>query len=183
MPRTATRKRKTEDEEVDDILDELDEDEELEDEDEEVEDDELEDDEDVEEEDDDEEPDEAPRAKRSRTKKTASKKKAAAKDGIGTAELAAEAGVSSRELRMFLRDQNIQANREGRYNWPSVDSREAQMIIKKIKGGAVSKLRKEQLDKVKARGTAKRATAKKSTAKRTTSRKSTTTKKRAAARS
>jgi hypothetical protein len=136
--------RKTVEDELDDLdLDDLVEDEVEEDDDEEFEDD----------------PDEAPKAKRSRKAKAAKPKKE--KVGIGTKELAEEAGVEPRQLRAFLRSAGYQPRdeREGRYSWPSLRDPEAREIVKKVKSGAIDKLNKEKLADLKE----KKAPAKKST--------------------
>jgi len=128
--------------------------------------DEIEDEDDVEVEvDEDEDPDEAPKARRSRKSKSSKPKKE--KTGIGTKELAAEAGVEPRALRAFLRSSGYQPRdeREGRYSWPSVRDPEAREIIKKVKSGAIDKANKEKLDELKEKRTAK---AKSATRKRST---------------
>ena len=162
------RKRKTDDEDeidalVDGLDDELDEDEDVED----VEEDEEEDVEEDEEE--DEDPDEAPKRSRSRKSKTKKVTKTKVeKTGVGTVEVAEAAGIEPRQLRMYLRAQGIQGgdSREGRYNWPSLQSKEVQRIIKDIKGGAVKQLNEEKLSSLK--GKSKKSTAKKSSAKKRT---------------
>lgn len=150
------KSKKSAEEEIDDLVDDLDE---LEDEDTEVE-EEVEEDEDVEDEDDDadeddddeaedEDPDEAPKAKKSKKSKSKSKTPKAKKEkvGIGTKELADEAGVEPRQLRAYIRQQGIQPrdDRDGRYTWPSLKDKEAQRIIKAVKGGAVDRANKERL--------------------------------------
>ena len=129
------RKLKSVEDELDDLdLDDLDD---IEDE---VEEDEVEEDEDDELEDDD--PDEAPKARRkSRTKAKAKPAAKKEKTGVGTTELAAEAGVEPRVLRAFLRSGEFQPRdeREGRYNWPSLRDPEAREIIKAVKGGAAAR--------------------------------------------
>jgi len=136
--------RKTKVEEIDDLVDDLDE---LEDEDLEVEVDE-----------DEEDPDEAPKKRRPRK---AAKPKAE-KTGIGTAEVADEAGIESRQLRMFLRAKGYQPRdeREGRYNWPSLNDPEVKQILSEIRKGEAEKLNKEKLAALKE----KKAAAKKTTA-------------------
>lgn len=146
MPR-----RKSAEEEIDDLVDDLDE---------------LEEDEDVEVEDEveeieDEDPDEAPK-KRRRTRKTTTKPKAE-KTGVGTTEVAEAAGTEPRQLRMYLRAQGIQPrdDREGRYNWPSLNDPEVKKIVKAIRDGAVEKMNKEKLDSLKGKSSAKKTTASK----------------------
>jgi hypothetical protein len=162
------RKAKSEEDEIDELVDSLDElDEEEEEEVEEVEDeDEFEDEE-------EEDPDEAPKSRRGRKKKTAAKKAAPEKSGVGTAEVAAEAGIEPRQLRMYLRSKGIQPgdDRDGRYNWPSMNSKEVQTILREINKGAVDKLNKEKIADLKGRSK------KKTTAKKTTRRKVRTQKK------
>lgn len=163
------RKSKVEDE-LDDLdLDDLDE--VSDDEDEEEVDEEVDEDED----DEDEDPDEEPKAKRSRKGKTKAKASKPKKSGIGTAELAEAAGVSSRELRQFLRGSGYQPRdeREGRYSWPSVRDPEAREIIKAVKSGAVKKMNKEKVDELKQ----KRSSKAKSASKKTSGRKKTSAKK------
>jgi hypothetical protein len=151
-------KSKTVEEDLDDLdLDDLDEIDEEVDEDEEVE----EDDED----DEDEDPDEAPKAKRGRKTKAKAKSSKPKKTGIGTKELADAAGVTSRELRQFLRASSYQPRdeREGRYSWPSVRDPEAREIIKAVKSGAVAKMNKEKVDELKGKRKAKATSGKKKT--------------------
>lgn len=155
-------KRKATEDEIDDLVDDLDE---LDEDEEEVEvDDEDEDDDEVE-----DDPDEAPKAKRSR-KKSSSKKAAATKSGVGTAELADEAGVEARQVRAFLRSSGYQPRdeREGRYNWASRKDPEFREIVKKIKGGAVERMNKQKLADLKEKKSKKstaKSTKKKSRAK------------------
>lgn len=176
----ARSKVKSEDEELEDLVDELDElEDEVEDEDEDVEEDEdLDDELDDDEDDEDEDPDEAPKAKRSRSKKSAAKKE---RTGIGTTEVAAEAGTTPRQLRMFLRSKGYQPrdDREGRYEWPSLRDPEVREIIKAVRGGAAKKVAKENIDKLKGKSAAKSAS--KTTVKKTTVKKNTARKRRAKA--
>lgn len=152
--------RKTVEDELDDLdLDDLDEVDDV--------------DEDVEiEADDDEDPDEAPKAKRKgRSKKAKAAKPKKEKTGVGTAELAAEAGVEPRQLRAFLRSAGYQPrdDRDGRYSWPSLRDPEAREIVKAVKQGAIDKLNKEKLADLKERKgkakASKKTSAKKSKAK------------------
>ena len=156
------RKRKSDEDEIDALVDDLDD--EVEDEDEDVEDVEEDDEEEEEEEEEeDEDPDEAPkRARRGRKKSTAKKKAKPEKTGVGTVEVAEAAGVEPRQLRMYLRSREIQSGetREGRYNWPSLESKEVKRIIADIHKGAVDKLNKEKIADLKGR---KKSTAKKKT--------------------
>ena len=119
--------RRTKTEEIDELVDDLED---------------LDDDLDVL--DDDEDPDEAPVKKKTRTR-TAKPK--AEKTGIGTAEVAEEAGIESRQLRMFLRAKGIQPkdDREGRYHWDSLNDPEVKQILRAIQKGEVEKLNKEKL--------------------------------------
>jgi DNA-binding transcriptional MerR regulator len=155
--------RKTKADEIDDLVDDLDEledDEEIEDE-VEVEDDE---DEDFDEEDeDDEDPDEAPKARKGRSKSKAKPKKV--REGIGTKEVAEAAGITSRSLRMYLRAKGYQPrdDREGRYNWSSLNHPEVKQILKEIKAGAADKENKAKLAALKEKKAATKAPAKKAT--------------------
>lgn len=173
------RRKKSDEDEIDALVEGLDE--EVEDEDEDVEevedDDEAEgveeaDDDDDEEDDEEEDPDEAP-AKKGRSKSKSAKAKKE-RTGIGTKEVAEEAGVDQRTLRMYLRAQGFQPrdDRDGRYEWKSLNDKEVQRILKGIKSGEVKKMNKERLDDLKGK--------KKSTAKKTDSK---STKKRRKARS
>lgn len=163
------KNKKSAEEEIDDLVDDLDEieDEEVEDdadETDDVEDDdedaEVEDDED---EDDDDPDDEPVKAKTKKTKKAKTEKKTskpkAEKVGIGTVEVAAEAGVEPRQLRAYLRNAEIQprGDREGRYNWPSLKDKEVVRIIKAVRGGAVDKMNKERIDDLKGKTAAKKS--------------------------
>lgn len=171
MPRS---KKKTEDDEIEDLVDTLDEldeiEDEIEDEDVEVEDE----DEDIEEDEDDEDedPDEAPKAKK-RTRKTKAAKPAKERTGVGTVEVAAEAGTTPRSLRMFLRARGYQPkdDRDGRYEWPSLRDPQVREIIKAVKAGEAKKINKEKLDDLKARKASKKTTAKATTSKKATAKK------------
>jgi hypothetical protein len=154
----ARRKVKSEEDEIDELvdsLDELDEEEEVEDEIEDVE-DELEDEE-------EEDPDEAPkRTRKTRKKKATTKRVKVEQNGVGTSDVAAAAGIEPRQLRMYLRAQGIEPT-EGRYNWPSLESREVKQILGAINKGAVDKLNKEKLADLKGRSKTKKTAAKKTT--------------------
>ena len=181
------KKRKSEEDEIDELIEDLDELEDSEavddDDDEEDEDEELEDEDEDEDEDDDEEdvleddPDEKPR-RRARTRKrggrvaTKAKKKSrkAAEDGVGTAEVADELGITPRALRALLRNRGIQADREGRYHWKSMDSPEIRKLRKLVEGGAVQEATAERLEKVK-KSRKKKSAAKKSGRKKSSARK------------
>src|SRR5262245_15967813 len=63
--------------------------------------------------------DEAPKRKAKGKKKGKAKKE---KSTIGSADLAEALGVSGRELRVMLRDHEVEKNENGRYEWPSVDA-------------------------------------------------------------
>lgn len=147
------KSKKSAEEEIDDLvddLDELEEDEDLVDEDAEDEVEEDDDEADDEDDDEDEDPDEAPKAKKSKSKKAKTTKKAAPKKertGVGTVEVAAEAGIEPRQLRAYLRNRKVQPrdDREGRYEWPSLKDKEVQAILKDIRKGAVTKLNKERI--------------------------------------
>lgn len=156
--------RKTKAEEIDDLVDDLDELEDDEDlEDEEVEVDEDEDDILDDDEDEDEDPDEAPKAKRSRSKSKAKPKKV--REGIGTKEVADAAGITGRQLRMYLRAKGYQPrdDREGRYNWSSLNHPEVKQILKEIKAGAADKENKAKLAALKEKKAASKSPAKKAT--------------------
>lgn len=133
MPRT---KKKQEEIDVDDILDEIDE--------EEIEDaDELDDDDDP--------TTETPKRKSGRSRAKASKKKATAKKektGVGTAELAEAAGVDPRTLRVLLRAE-FPREEGGRYNWSSLNHPEAKKIIRRAKEGGAKEARDASLEKLK----------------------------------
>jgi phage antirepressor YoqD-like protein len=130
--------RKTKTEEIDDLVDDLDDLDEA----------------DLDEVEVDDDPDEAPKAKRSR-KKAAPKKE---KTGIGTREVAEAAGIEPRQLRMFLRASSYQPkdDRDGRYNWPSLNDPEVKEILKKIKAGDVEKMNKAKVAELKAKAPSKR---------------------------
>lgn len=158
MPR---KKKQSDEDEIDALVDDLDD--EVEDEDEDVEDVEEDDDEEDEDEE-DEDPDEAPKRSRRGRKSTKSKAKAKPeKSGVGTVEVAELAGVEPRQLRMYLRSREIQSGetREGRYHWPSLESKEVKRIVADIRKGAVDKLNKEKIADLK--GRKKKSTAKKKT--------------------
>jgi len=169
------RKKKSEEEELEDLVEDLDEleDDDFEEDEEDEDDEEFEDDED---EDEDEDPDEAPRkSRRSKSKKAAPKKKV----GVGTTELAEATGVNARSIRMFLRAKEVQPrdDREGRYSWKSVNDPEFKRLVKEIKAGGAAKVNEEKLADLKSRKKGR----KKTTAKKTTAKKSTTRKRRAKA--
>jgi hypothetical protein len=164
--RMARKRKQTDEDEIDALVDDLDD--EVEDEDEDVED--VEEDEDVEDDEDDEEdedPDEAPKRAR-KGRKAKAKKAAPQKTGVGTVEVAEAAGIDSRQLRMYLRSKDIQSGetREGRYHWPSLESKEVKRIIADIRKGAVDRLNKEKIASLK--GRKKSTTKKKTTAKKRT---------------
>ena len=159
------RKKKSDEDEIDALVDDLDElDEEEDDEDVEEDEDEEEDDEDEEE---DEDPDEAPKARKGKKSKKTTKAKAE-KSGVGTTEVAEAAGIEPRQLRMYLRDKGIQPgdDREGRYHWPSLETKEVKVILRDISKGAVDKLNKDKLASLKGKkSTKKKSTTKKRSAK------------------
>lgn len=164
--------RKSVEDELDDLdLDDLDDiDEEADEE------DEVEDDEEVEDEDeDDDDPDEAPKARKSKKSKKSKTAKAPRKEkvGIGTKEIAEEAGIEQRVLRQFLRSSEYQPRdeREGRYSWPSLRDPEVKEILKKIKGGAAAKMNKEKLAELKEKTQAKKSAGKKTSAKKSSKKK------------
>lgn len=158
------RKKKSDEDEIDELVDSLDELDEDEDE-EDVEEDEDEEDEDEDDED-DEDPDEAP--KKSRKGKTSkAKAKKPVREGVGTTEVAEAAGIEPRQLRMYLRNKEIQPgdDREGRYHWSSLEHKEVKAILRDIAKGAVDKLNKEKIASLKGKkkGSAKKSTATKRT--------------------
>lgn len=151
------RKAKSVEEELDDLdLDDLDDIE-----------DEVEDDEDEDDLEDDDDPDEAPKARRKSRKAKAKPAAKKEKVGIGTQELADEAGVEPRVLRAFLRSGEFQPReeREGRYNWPSLRDPEAREIIKAVKGGAAARENKAATAELKKPPAKKKAATKSRTTK------------------
>lgn len=138
---------KTEEIDVDDILDELDEEE-------------IEDAEDL---DADDDPTVKPKSKRGRTKKGKAKAPKAKKEvsGIGTVELAEAAGTDPRALRVLLRAE-FPREEGGRYNWKSLNDPEAKAIIKRVRSGAVKDAQAEKLEGLKKGKKGKKTSAKKS---------------------
>lgn len=121
-------RKKQSEEDVDDLLEELDE---VSDEEDEFE----------------EEPDAKPtKSKRSKAKKAAKPKKE--REGIGTNEVAAEAGIDSRKLRMLLRAE-FPREEGGRYQWKSLNDPEVKAILKRIRAGGANEAQQKSLDKVK----------------------------------
>jgi hypothetical protein len=165
VAKAATKKKKNpkSNEITDDELDELEGVEDLDDLDEEEEEEEVEEDEDDEEEpededddeDEDEEEEEAPKSKK-KSKKP--KQSQAAKNGkVGTAEVAEYCGIESRALRMVLREHEIPKDEEsGRYEWPSLKSKQVQKIKKLIDSGEAKKIQQRSLDKLKERKAAEK---------------------------
>lgn len=155
-------------------LEDLDE-EEPEDEDDELEDDEDEDeledeaDDDLEDEEDDDfddedDEDEAPAPKKRKPVKAAAKptkpSRSRTTDGkVGTAEVAAAAGIDSRALRMVLRKHAIPKDEEtSRYEWASLESPQVKKILKLIAAGEHKKISGEAFKKLKDRADAKKET-------------------------
>lgn len=170
----ARKKKAAEVDEVEEILDEIEE-EELDDEeeydDEEADDEEEYDDEADEEEEDDEEdleeeedPDTKPK-KRSRSKG----KSKSTKEGVGTNEVAEEAGISPRVLRQLLRAE-FEKPEDG-WRWSSMNHPTVKKILKRIREGAAKEQTSKRLEKVKGKAKGKKTTAKKTTKKKTTRRK------------
>ena len=159
MPRSKTKSKS---DEIDDLVDDLDE---LEDEevDEEEEDEDEEEDEEDEEDDEDEDPDEAPKARKGRSKRAPAKAKKE-RSGIGTVEVAEAAGTNPRALRGFLRAKGYQPrdDREGRYNWKSLNDPEVKKILREVRAGELKAQNKEKLAGLKGK---KKSTAKKTAAK------------------
>lgn len=154
-------RRKSEAEELDELVSELDElDEDV------FEDDEFEDATD----------EDRPKRKGKKGKKAAAKKGKAKKErtGIGTAELAEEAGVESRVLRQLLRKEFPMEEGQTRYEWKSLDDPQARRILKRIASGAAKDTQRERLAELKERKAkkGKKATAKKGAAKKTATKKS-----------
>lgn len=100
------------------------------------------------------------------------KAKAAPTVAFGTAQLAkllSEATgktIDGRALRVFLRKEAQKPKGEGvihreigsgRYSWTGADDAEVVKIVEAVKSGALEAARKEDLDKLKARGEAKKA--------------------------
>lgn len=144
------------DSEIDDLegIDDLDdleedlEDEEPEDEVDEDDEDTEDEDEDDEDEDDDEEVVVKKKSKKSKTKPTTSR--AAANGKVGSAEIAKEAGIDARRLRMVLRKHEVEKDEEsGRYEWSSMKHPTVKKILKWIKDGEADDIVKEQLQKLK----------------------------------
>lgn len=134
---------------LEDELEDLEDDDEVETEDEDVEDDES-DDED--EEDEDEEP--APKKKGMKARQSRAK----SNGKVGTAEIAEEAGVDARTLRMVLRKHQVPKDEEtGRYEWDSLENKTVKKILKWIKAGEADAIKKEGLDRLKAQQEKKRA--------------------------
>lgn len=151
---SVARRKKEEDlEDLVDDLEDLEVDDEEDDDEVEIEDDDL---------DEDEDPDEAPKAKRKRSSKKSPAKKQ--RTGIGTKELADAAGVEPRVLRNYLRSADIQpkGDREGRYEWKSLNDPEAKRIVKAVRDGKRAEAAKEKNTEAKG----KKSTAKKSTSRR-----------------
>jgi hypothetical protein len=168
-PLAMARKRKApvdELEELEDELEDLDEDDE---EDEDVEeDDDLEDEEeDDEDEDDDEDEEEAPKSK----KKSKTKKKKPREDGkVGSAELAEALGTDGRNLRVMLRDHNVEKNPENnRYEWDSINAALKAIGFKNVAAAkkALVESRQQRLDELKERVADKRGKTKSGTKKKT----------------
>ena len=106
------------------------------------------------------------KGRKSRSKKTGAVKtrKAKGEGGIGTNELAEAAGVDPRALRVLLRAE-FPREEGGRYNWKSLNDPEAKAIIKRVRSGAVKEAQSEKLAKLKGRKTTKKTSAKKTSAK------------------
>lgn len=131
--------RKKKDEEVDELLDELDE---------------VSDDEDFDEEDEfEEEPDAKPtKSKRSKAKKAAKPRKE--REGVGTNEVAEEAGITPRALRMLLRAE-FEKPEDG-WRWKSLNDPQVKQILKRVRAGGAKEAQQKSLDKVK--GSKKKST-------------------------
>lgn len=122
-------RKKAQDEEVDELLDELDE----------V-------DEDLEEDEFEEEPDAKPaKSKRSKAKKAAKPRKE--REGIGTNEIAEEAGTTPRALRMLLRAEFEKP--EGGWRWKSLNDPQVKQILKRLRAGGAKEAQQKSLEKVK----------------------------------
>ena len=168
-------------ESVDDLEEEVDEDLEDEDVDEDEDEDEDEDDEDEDEddedepddeddEDEDEEDEEPPKRKKGKSKPRQSR---AAKEGlVGTQEIAKAAGCDARTLRMVLRKHKVAKDEEsGRYQWKSLNDPTVKKILKWIKAGEADSIKKESLDKLKAKKAAEKTAKSKDAASKTTGKK------------
>jgi hypothetical protein len=114
-------------------------------------------DEDEDDEDEDDE-DEEPAPKKSKKKQKTRQSQAAKNGKVGTAEVAEFCGIDARTLRMVLREKSIPKDEEsGRYEWPSLKSKEVVKIKKLVDGGAADKIKKASLDKLKAKKEAEKA--------------------------
>lgn len=155
---TKTRKKAVEEdvEEIESLEDLEDDDVEDEDEPEAVEDDEDED---------EDEP--APKSKKGKAKAAAAKTTRAKSNGrVGSAEIAEAAGVDARTLRMVLRKHSVEKDEEsGRYEWDSLKDPEVKKILKWIKAGEADDIKKESLDRLKAKKAADKAKAEKKSGK------------------
>jgi hypothetical protein len=107
---------------------------------------------------------EAP-AKKTRTRKSRKAKgdvkarKVKGEGGIGTKELAEAAGTDARSLRVLLRAE-FPREEGGHYNWKSVNDPEAKAIIKRVRSGAVKEAQTEKLAELKTRKSTKKSTKK-----------------------
>lgn len=141
-------------EDVDELLDELDEVEE-----------------DVEELDEEDEFEEEPDAKPTKSKR--SRAKAASKprkerEGVGTNEVAAEAGITPRSLRMLLRAE-FEKPEDG-WRWKSMNHPQVKAVLKRVRQGGATEARDASLEKVK--GSKKKTSGKKSSKKKASAKRS-----------
>lgn len=141
------RKRKDEEESVDELLEEL----------EDVEEEEEESEDSIE-----EEPDAKPtKSKRSKAKKASKPKKE--RSGVGTTEVADEAGIDPRKLRMLLRAEFDKP--EDGWRWPSMSHPQVKAILKRVKAGGAQEAQQKQLDKVKGKKKSSKSSSKKKSTK------------------
>jgi hypothetical protein len=124
----------------------------------------TEEEEDDEEEDDDEE--EAPRAK-SKKKKAAKTTKAKGDGPIGSSELADALGTDGKNLRVMLRDHEVEKNDAGRYEWPSIKAALRELGFDDLEDAqdALAEARNKRLDALKERNAEQKASKQKKKAK------------------
>lgn len=153
-----TREKPVEDETLEELTDLEDVEELAEDEDEETTDTSTDDSEDTDDDDDDEEV-EKPKSKKDKKgkKKKGKTSRAKANGKVGSQEVAEAGGVDARTLRMVLRKHSIEKDEESnRYEWDSLEHPTVKKILKLIKEGAAKDVKKEGLDKLKAKKAAEK---------------------------
>jgi len=104
------------------------------------------------EEDEEEDEDEAPRKKKSKGK-TRARSTGRAEGTIGTQELADALDTDAKNLRVMLRDHNVEKNENKRYEWESVDDAIEAIGFESIEDAkdALSESRNKRLDALKER--------------------------------